>query len=53
MTYDETVNMRLEGNTIVKAEVNGFGVRLELSDGSVFDFDASDGGHSLYEFDDD
>jgi hypothetical protein len=43
------VERHIEGKTIRKAEVDGFGIRLHLSDGTVFDYDASDGGHSLWE----
>lgn len=35
--------------TILKAEVDGFGVRLVLDNGTTFDYDASDGGYSLWE----
>lgn len=39
----------LVARTILKAEVDGFGVRLVLDNGTTFDYDASDGGCSLWE----
>lgn len=41
---------KLVGRTIVKAEVNGYEVTLTLDDGTIFHYDASDGGMSFYEF---
>lgn len=52
MRYDEEIKSRLEGKAIIKADVDGYGMTLELSDGSVFDYCASDGGYSRYGFDD-
>ena len=40
----------LIGKTIVTAEVNGFGITLVFDDGSVFNYSASDGGYSTYDF---
>ena len=34
---------------IVNADVSGYGIRLELDDGSIFIYDASDGGYSSWE----
>lgn len=39
----------LVARTILKAEVDGFGIRLVLDNGTMFDYDASDGGCSLWE----
>ena len=43
------IEKQLTGRKIVKASVDGFSVELTLDDGSVFEYDASDGGYSLYE----
>lgn len=39
----------LTGRTITKAEVDGYGITLELDDGKTFFYDASDGGYSMWE----
>ena len=39
----------LVGKTIIEAEVDGFGIKLKLEDGSTFEYDASDGGYSAWE----
>ena len=39
----------LTGRTIAKAEVDGYGIVLELDDGITFLYDASDGGYSAWE----
>lgn len=39
----------LVARTILKAEVDGFAVRLVLDNGTTFEYDASDGGYSLWE----
>ena len=44
---------KLIGKTIVWAEIDGFGVRLEFSDGSSLDYSSSDGGYSCWEIIDD
>lgn len=41
---------RLVGRKIVKADVDGYGIELTLDDGSVFIYNATDGGYSSYEF---
>lgn len=40
----------LIGKTILSAEVDGFGIALVFDDGSVFNYSASDGGYSTYDF---
>lgn len=40
----------LIGKTIVSAEVDGFSIELIFDDGSKFNYFASDGGYSTYEF---
>ena len=40
----------LIGKTILAAEVDGFGIALVFDDGSVFNYSASDGGYSTYDF---
>ena len=47
MNYEDT----LVGRTIAKAKVDGYGMELTFEDGRVFYYDASDGGYSLYGFD--
>lgn len=42
----------LIGKTILAAEVDGFGIALVFDDGSVFNYSASDGGYSTYDFTD-
>ena len=39
----------LIGRTITKAEVDGYGITLELDDGMTFLYGASDGGYSTWE----
>ena len=39
----------LIGKTIVDAEVDGYGIKLTFDDGSVFDYEATDGGYSGWE----
>ena len=39
----------LIGRTIAKAEVDGYGITLELDDGKTFLYGASDGGYSTWE----
>lgn len=39
----------LLGKTIVKAEVDGHGIRLTMDNHYVFDYNASDGGYSCWE----
>lgn len=39
----------LVGETIVKAEVGGYGIKLTFENNYVFDYDASDGGYSCWE----
>lgn len=43
------IDMFLQDKTIIKAEVDGFGIKLYLDDGNVFDYDSSDGGYSGWE----
>jgi len=52
-TYSEETEKQLIGRTIVKADVDGFGIRLVLDDGSRFEYDASDGGYSSWEIEND
>ena len=40
----------LEGRQIKNCEVNGFGIRIEFFDNSVFEYDASDSGYSSWVF---
>lgn len=38
----------LIGKKIVNADVSGYGIKLELDDGSIFEYDATDGGYSSW-----
>jgi len=38
------------GKTITGGYVDGFHIMLVFDDGSIFDYDASDGGYSSWEF---
>ena len=42
------IDKKLEGKTIKTANVDGFEVEIVFTDGSVFYYDASDGGFSCY-----
>ncbi len=46
------VEKKMIGKTIAKAEIDGHGIHITFADGSVFDYDASDGGYSQYELTD-
>ena len=48
--YDDTTNKRLADRTIVKADVNGYGIHLVFDNGVRFEYHASDGGYSCWEF---
>ena len=41
---------KIKGKTIECAEVDGFHIYLVFNDGSTFEYDASDGGYSRYEY---
>lgn len=43
--------MHLVGKTITEEDIDGFGIELKFTDGSVFTFSASDGGCSSWDFD--
>jgi len=38
----------ITGKVIEKAEIDGYGIRLTMSDGTVFDYDATDAGMSMW-----
>lgn len=40
---------RLIGKTIKTAKIDGYSVQLRFTDGSRFEYDASDGGYSTYD----
>ena len=44
------INETLIGKTIESADINGFGIELRFTDGSVFDYSASDGGYSSWDY---
>ena len=47
---NKNINLILQNKIIKKAKVDGFGVYLEFKDDTFFNFDASDGGYSIYEY---
>lgn len=46
--HETDTSKLLVGKTIRKAEVTGYGVKLVMSDGTVLDYDSSDGGYSAW-----
>lgn len=44
------IDKKLKGKTIVEAEVTGYDITLKFNDGSVFEYNASDGGYSVWEY---
>lgn len=47
--YNEETNNFLKDKIIKSAKVDGFGMILEFTDGSKFEYEASDGGYSLFQ----
>lgn len=45
---ERDTNAALLGKTVMSSDVNGFGVRIKFTDGTVFDYSASDGGYSCW-----
>ena len=45
---ERETNAAILGKTVMSADVNGFGVRIKFTDGTVFDYSASDGGYSCW-----
>ena len=43
------INEKIVGKTIKLADINGDGIVIEFTDGSVFKYYATDGGYSTYE----
>ena len=50
MNFIEETNERLTGKTIERADVDGEGMTITFTDGTVFDYYASDGGYSTWGF---
>ena len=48
--YNDTIGKKLVGKTIESVLLNGGEVYLYFTDGSRFEYDASDGGWSTYGF---
>lgn len=46
--FELKTNAAIVGKTVKSADVNGHGVRIEFADGTVFDYIATDGGHSCW-----
>jgi len=40
----------LIGKTIKAVKLDGYGIQLQFTDGSRFEYEASDGGYSTYDF---
>jgi hypothetical protein len=41
---------KMTGKIIKSFEVDGFGVRISFTDGTYFEYDASDGGYSTWDY---
>ena len=48
--YNDSLGKRLVGKTIDSVWLNGYEICLHFTDGSRFEYDASDGGYSTYDF---
>lgn len=46
------IEKEMIGKTIIKADIDGYGMTLTFDDGRIFSYSASDGGYSCYGFDD-
>ena len=46
--FERKTKAALVGKTVKSADVNGHGVRIKFADGTVFDYDATDGGYSCW-----
>lgn len=42
--FEHNTNVALLGKTVMSADVNGHGVCIVFTDGTTFDYSASDGG---------
>ena len=49
MEYTTKIKRKLIGKTIKDVELSGGEVYLDFTDGSRFEYDASDGGYSTYD----
>ena len=47
---NKEINETMIGKTISHAKVDGFGIMLVFTNGDAFDYDATDGGYSCYEY---
>lgn len=47
--YTTSIEYKMEGSIITKAEISGSHIELHLSNGYVFYYEATDGGYSTYE----
>lgn len=48
--YNSHIGKKLVGKTIKAVELDGFGIELRFTDGSGFEYEASDWGYSTYKF---
>lgn len=46
--FEHNTNIALLGKTVMSADVNGHGVCIVFTDGTTFDYSASDGGYSCW-----
>ena len=46
------INKVLKGKKICKADIDGWGIVLVFDDNTTFEYEATDGGYSRYEFHD-
>ena len=49
MSYEKEICDKMAGKTIKEISVDGFGIDIVFTDGTEFNYSASDGGYSGYE----
>ena len=45
------IQKKLVGKTVLFMDVDGYGITIEFTDGTVFNYMATDGGYSSWEID--
>ena len=46
--FERKINAAIVGKTVKSADVNGHWMQIEFADGTVFDYNATDGGYSCW-----
>lgn len=46
--FERNTSAALVGKTVMSADVSGYDVRIRFTDGTVFDYSASDAGYSCW-----